>query len=152
MNMNYLKAFTLLLAISLIACKGPVKEEQTTSEESTSIDQSVSRIEVIDFYGTHRCVTCEAIEANAKFTVDNYFSEEQEEGKVIFKTVNVDLDENYNIAARFQATGTALFIHSINKGQKTQIDLTAFAFQKGLDKEEFSTELKAKIEAELIKL
>jgi hypothetical protein len=40
-----------------------------------------NHIEVIDFYGTHRCVTCKAIEANTRFTLNTYFADELKNGK-----------------------------------------------------------------------
>jgi thiol-disulfide isomerase/thioredoxin len=111
-----------------------------------------SRIEVIDFYGTHRCVTCKAIEANAKYTVNAYFTDEQKKGLVVFKTINVDDVKNIMIVENFEAAGTALFLNVIKNGKETHIDLTSFAFMNGNDKETFSKELKAKIESELKKL
>ena len=135
-----------MLMLSLAACQGQNKSKTITT------DPSITKIEVIDFYGTHRCVTCEAIEANTKYTVEHYYPTEQKEGKVEFKTVNVDKEENYNMAERFEATGTALFINVIKGGKETHIDLTNFAFAKGNDKEVFSQELKAKIDNELTKL
>lgn len=148
--MKYIKSLSLVVVgifvLAHISCKGQDKSKTLTT------DQKISKIEVIDFYGTHRCVTCEAIEANAKYTVDTYFSNEQKNGTILFKTVNVDEDENYDIAERFEASGTALFINVIKGGKENHIDLTNFAFANGNDKEVFSTELKAKIDTELKKL
>jgi len=142
-----MKQFTILsiLAIGLlfVSCKGKAQENQTASVNTTN------KIEVIDFYGTHRCVTCKAIEANAKYTVDTYFANEP---KVVFKTVNVDDEANYKIAEKFEASGTALFLNVIKNGKETPIDLTDFGFSKGREKEAFSKELKSKIETELKKL
>lgn len=144
--MKYLQFLNLILLLSFTACQGQDKSK------TISTNESVSKIEVIDFYGTHRCVTCEAIEANAKYTVDTYYPSEQEKGTIVFKTVNVDKEENYDMAERFEAAGTALFINVIKGGKETHIDLTNFAFSKGKDKEVFSTELKAKIDKELKQL
>jgi len=142
-----MKQFTILsiLAISLlfVSCKGKAQENQTTATNVTN-----KRV-VIDFYGTHRCVTCKAIEASAKYTVETYFANEP---KVVFRTVNVDDDANYKMAENFEATGTALFLNVIKDGKETHIDLTDFGFSKGREQEEFSKELKAKIENELKKL
>ena len=57
------KIFTVLaIGMMLIACK-----EQSKNKE-LSLNQSVSKIEVLDFHSTHRCMTCKAIEANTKYT------------------------------------------------------------------------------------
>ncbi len=134
-----------IFAISLlfVACKDKTPENKTTSTKTTN------KIEVIDFYGTHRCISCKTIEASAKYTVDTYFANNP---KVVFKTVNVDDDTNYNIAENFEAIGTALFLNVIKNGKETHIDLTEFGFSKAHDQEEFSKELKIKIDNELKKL
>ncbi|NVK08481.1 MULTISPECIES: nitrophenyl compound nitroreductase subunit ArsF family protein [Tenacibaculum] len=145
-----MKAFKFLTALAisfiLISCNNQNKNK------STSIDKSVSKIEVFDFHSTHRCMTCNAIEANTKYTLNTYFAPELKEEKITFQVVNVDKKENEKIAEKFEATGTALFLNVIKNGKETQINLTNFAFMNGNSQEEFSKELKTKIETELKKL
>ncbi len=139
--MKYITFLFLLLLV--VSCKQPDRSKTVTT------DVTQDMIEVIDFYGTHRCTTCKNIEANAKYTVESFFAKEVEAGKVSFKTVNVDEEENSEIAERFEAFGTALFLNVIRDGIENHIDLTNFAFEKGNDKEVFSSELKQKIEEQL---
>jgi thiol-disulfide isomerase/thioredoxin len=141
--MNYLKFLPFLLLFVFTSCKG---QDETQKAKAVS---SVDKIEVIDFYGTHRCKTCKTIEANAKFTVETYFEEEMNTGKISFKTVNVDAEENAEIAERFEAVGTALFLNVIKGGKENHIDLTNFAFENAMDKEDFATGLKEKIREQL---
>jgi hypothetical protein len=140
--MKYFTFLILLLTVTF-ACKQPDRSKTLTT------DVTKDMVEVIDFYGTHRCTTCKNIEANAQYTVETLFEKEVKAGKLVFKTVNVDDDANYDIAERFEAAGTALFLNVINDGVENHIDLTNFAFEKGNDKEVFSTELKQKIEEQL---
>jgi len=145
--MNIIKFF-FVFVITLIV----TPSNGQNNSKKTSLTPPSARIEVIDFYGTHRCVTCKTIEANAKFTIDTYFANEKKKGIVVFKTINVDDDKNYKIAELFEATGTALFLNVIKNGKETHIDLTDFAFKRGKDKKAFSEELKIKINTELKKL
>ncbi len=135
-------AFTLIIA----SCNAQEKSKNLTS------DQASSKIEVIDFHTTHRCMTCNAIEANTRYTLNTYFSKEVEEGKITFQLINIDEKKNEQIAEKFEAAGTSLFLNVIVNGEETQVDLTEFAFMSGNDKEEFSQELKAKLDSELKKL
>jgi hypothetical protein len=137
--------FLTVLAISLIltSCNGQDKNK------TTSLDKSVSKIEVLDFHSTHRCMTCNAIEANTKYTLNTYFEKELKEDKITFQVINVDEKENEKIAEKFEASGTSLFLNVIKNGKETQINLTDFAFMNGNDQEAFSKELKAKIDTEL---
>ncbi len=140
--------FLSIFAVSILffSCNGKAQNQDKNKAKAVA---STNKIEVIDFYGTHRCVTCKAIEASAKYTLDTHYSEEQKDGTIVFKAINVDEEKNYKIAESFEATGTALFLNVIKNGKETHINLTDFAFEKGRDQEAFSKELKSKIDAEL---
>lgn len=133
----------LTIGFILTSCNGQDKSNATT------LDTSISKIEVIDFHSTHRCMTCNAIEANTKFTLDTYFPKEMKDEKITFQVINVDKEENEKIAEKFEASGTALILNVIKNGKETKIDLTEFAFMEGNDQVTFSKELKAKIDTEL---
>lgn len=139
-----IKFFAVLaIGFMLTSCNGQSKSKVE------SVDQSVSKIEVLDFHSTHRCMTCNAIEKNTKYTLDTYFSEEMKENKITFQVINVDEKDNEKIAEKFEASGTSLFLNVIKNGKETQINLTDFAFMNGTDQEAFSKELKSKIDTEL---
>ena len=131
----------LVISLVLASCNG-----QNKSTEN-SLDQSISKIEVLDFHSKHRCMTCNAIEANTKYVLNTYYSKELKENKITFQVISVE--ENEKIAEKFEASGTALILNVIKNGKETQIDLTEFAFMKGNDQEAFSKELKARIDTEL---
>lgn len=136
----------ILVSVLLFSCKENTQQEKPTNEVLTN------RIEVIDFHSTHRCMTCNAIEANTKYTLDTYFSNELKKENITFQVVNVDKEENYKIAEKFEATGTALFLNVIVDGKETPVDLTELAFMDGNDQEVFSIKLKTKIEEALKKI
>jgi hypothetical protein len=137
--------FLSFLAFSLIlSCSNGQNSDKTMAK-----NQTISKIEVIDFHSTHRCMTCNAIEASTKYTLQTYFEEEVKAGKITLLVINVDKEENEKIAENFEASGTALFLNVIKEGKEQHIDLTNFAFLKGNQKEEFAKELKLKIENEL---
>ena len=140
--MNTIKFLAVLTLALLITTSNAQSKDKITNK-------SDSRIEVLDFHSTHRCMTCNAIEANTKYTLDKYFSKEMKASKITFKVINVDDEKNEKMAEKFEASGTALILNVIKGGKETHIDLTDFAFMKGNDKKAFSKELKAKIEAEL---
>ena len=139
--------FTILaLSIMLFSCKGKAQDEQSKSLALRN------KIEVIDFHSTHRCMTCNAIEANTEYTLNTYFEEELKSGEITFHSINVDEEGNYEMAEKFEASGTSLFLNIVINGKEEIINLTNFAFSKGKDKEAFSKGLKVKIEEQLKKL
>lgn len=133
----------LTLGLMLTSCNGQDKKQ------NASVDASISKIEVYDFHSTHRCMTCNAIEANTKYTLDTYFENELKNNKITFQVINVDDEKNEKIAEKFEASGTALILNVIKDGKETKIDLTEFAFMEGNDQEAFSKDLKAKLDTEL---
>ncbi|HFA48312.1 MAG TPA: hypothetical protein ENJ95_04755 [Bacteroidetes bacterium] len=141
--MKFFHLFFIAGLFVFSACQGQDRSKTVATTDTAK------KIEVIDFYGTHRCVTCKAIEANTKYTIDNYFKDAVKKGQLEFKTVNVDEKENYDMAENFEATGTALFINVVKDGKEQHIDLTNFAFEKGRDQQAFSAELKQKLEEQL---
>lgn len=139
--------FTIVTALflSFTSCKNEAQTNTATNKDLAS----VSKIEVLDFHSTHRCMTCNAIEANTKYTLETYFSKELASDKITFQVINVDKEENEKIAEKFEASGTALILNVIKNGKEEQIDLTDFAFMNGNDQDAFSKELKTKLEAQL---
>ncbi|SDR74797.1 hypothetical protein SAMN05216503_0729 [Polaribacter sp. KT25b] len=137
--------FLTVLVISLVlnSCNNQPKNK------TASVDESVSKIEVFDFHSTHRCMTCNAIEANTKYTLNTFFADELKNNKITFQVINVDEKKNEKIAEKFEASGTSLILNVIKNGKETQINLTEFAFMEGNDQEAFSKELKSKIDMEL---
>jgi len=145
--MKLFRIFAILaFSLMLFSCSENAQKDHSKSITSKNI------IEVIDFHSTHRCMTCNLIEANTKFTLNTYFVKELKSGEITFQSVNVDEEANYPKAEKFEASGTSLFLNVIVNGKETIIDLTNFAFAEARDKNAFSGELKTKIEEQLKKL
>ncbi|PCH49095.1 MAG: hypothetical protein COC22_07135 [Flavobacteriaceae bacterium] len=106
------KILAIVFTIVLASCSGKSQEKK-----SKKIVKNENIIEVIDFHSTHRCMTCKAIEASTKYTLDTYFSDELANKKIEFKVVNVDDEKNFKMAEAFEATGTALFLNVIVDGK-----------------------------------
>jgi len=121
----------------------------TAQTEQTKLQIQENGIEVFDFHTTNRCITCKAIETNTKYTLETYFSNELKNGVISFRVVNIDKKENFELAKKFLASGTSLFLNVIKNGKEEQIDLTQFAFMYGKKQDDFSKRLKEKIEEHL---
>ena len=145
-----MKQFKILIVLALSTMFFPFNGN--AQDKDTVTIAPGNKIEVIDFHSTNRCFTCNAIEANTKYTLEIYFANELESGIITFQTVNVDDEINQEMAEYFEASGTSLFLNVIVNETETQINLTNFAFMKGRKQKEFSEGLRAKINAELKKL
>jgi len=121
---------SLFLILILSACsnglnteKQPVDNQQKVvapkSEQlpTSSAAFTSEKVEVFLFHRTVRCSTCIAIGKLAGKTVQEEFPEEVKSGRIVFKEINIDLPENKELAEKFQASGSALYINAIKNGQ-----------------------------------
>lgn len=139
----FLFSSVLLLNALLLCCKG----EAQTPVKAIGKNGS-SAIEVIDFHTTHRCKTCLAIENAAKNVLQTQFAKEMQAGKIVFKTINVDETANAQLAEKYEASGSALFIYNGKTGNA--VDLTDFAFMYCLSNEnKFKETFKAEVQKSL---
>jgi TPP-dependent trihydroxycyclohexane-1,2-dione (THcHDO) dehydratase len=130
----------------MFSCTGKAQNKTTENQMKQNI------IEVYDFHTTNRCMTCKAIEANTKYTLETYFADELKSGKITFQVINLDEKENESLGEKFYASGTSLYLNVIKNGDEKQIDLTQFAFMYGKKKDDFSKKLKQKLEKQLAKI
>lgn len=120
------KLFYLLITVFvLMACSNGSKSkaEATATEEKQS-----NRIEVLYFHGAQRCITCRAIEANTVALLDSLYSKEKENGKIIFKVIDISKKENEQIADKYEVTWSSLFVNGWKDGKETVNNLTEFSF------------------------
>ncbi|MBU1089691.1 hypothetical protein KKF38_02775 [Patescibacteria group bacterium] len=91
---------------------------ETTNENQISIVKNFAdKIEVFYFHRTQRCYSCNTLGQYVKETIEQRFSEEIKNGRINFREINVDLPENKNVAVKFQASGSSLFINAIHDEQ-----------------------------------
>ena len=91
------------------------KPQKDTSNMSIAV-ASAQKVEVFLFHRTQRCTTCIAIGKLSGQTVEERFGQEVLSGKVVFREVNVDEPQNKELAEKFKASGSALFINAIRGG------------------------------------
>ena len=102
------------------------------------------KVQVFLFHATQRCSSCIAIGRLAGETVAEYFQPETHEGKIEFREINIDLPENRELAQKFQASGSSLFINAIYNGQDNiSEDVTVWGLTQNEAK--FKSYLKDKI-------
>ena len=130
-------SFLIVVAIVLTGCSNSqagaqVKENeknQSTSQVATkqvnnsseyqvsSAEAVADKVQVFLFHTTHRCSSCIAIGRLAGETVKERFSDELKSGRIEFAEINIDFPENKDLAKKFRASGSSLFINSIYNNQ-----------------------------------
>lgn len=148
-----MKKYIIIIAI-IIAIFGFItfnnygqKEEQVNNNYSAINIKlpKTDKIEVFLFHATQRCTSCISIGKFAKQTIDNNFSEELNSGRIVFKEINIDLPENYQLTEKFQASRSSLFINTI-RGGKDYIEQDLKVWRLVGNEGEFESYFKEKIE------
>jgi len=123
----------------------PLKE--TTPEAVTdNVKTELPVVYIYNFHVTNRCASCIAIEDATTKTLNTYFAAELKQGRIKRQIINVDDAANKEIAEKYQAFGSGLFITRSYKGKETTTDLTGDGFKFAKNKEErFVGILKTKI-------
>lgn len=117
--------------------------KQNITSENTSL-ASPDKIEVVNFFGTQRCVSCLAIGKLTKKTLEERFASELESGKIVFKEINGELPENKEIVVKYQARGSSLFINAI-RGEKDNIAEDVTVWRLVNSEEQFMSYLENKL-------
>jgi hypothetical protein len=149
-----MKKYIIIIAIFIFIALGFIlinnnkeKKEQVNTNYSV-IDiklPKVEKIEVFLFHTTQRCISCINVGKYAKQTIDNNFTEELNLGKIVFKEINIDLPENYQLAEKFEAAGSSLYINTI-RGDKDNIEQDLTVWRLIGDETKFEKYLKDKID------
>ena len=121
MNKKVLILPLLILSVFVFTGCGSNNNELKTSNENevkaSETKLKTDKVQVFTFHATQRCATCIAIGKLSGEVVEEYYQRELRDGKIEVKEINIDLPENKELAAKFQASGSALKINAIYDGQ-----------------------------------
>ncbi len=107
----------LIVGIFFVLLSGRQPEIQEKKVESASEVLNAEKIEVIHFHSTQQCWACITVGELALKTIEQEFPEEYDQGVITFRDVNVDLAENKELASKFKARGSSVFVNAIVQGE-----------------------------------
>ncbi len=122
--MKKIIASLIIFSFILISCN---KENKTKIDSN---DLNTDRIEVLEFYGKHRCTSCINIEHNTKETLKKFFKNEIENKQIVYKMIQWDDPKNDDLVNKYEAAGTSLIIHRVKDGKEFIHDISDFAFKE----------------------
>lgn len=134
--------------------KNSSTESQTQAQTQPQTKQNIStenvslapadKIEVVNFFGTHRCVSCLTVGKFTKKTLEEKFATELESDKIVFKEINGELPENRDMVIKYQARESSLFINAI-RGERDDISEDVTVWRLVNDEDRFVSYLEKKI-------
>ena len=130
-----LLSFVLMLMSSLLS-------NAQTSKKAT-VSPASAKVEAYYFHMSTRCVTCKAVEAEAKKNLEALYGD-----KVTFQAINIEDDASKAIVEKLKISGQTLLLV---KGD-TKINLTNEGFMYAMNNpEKFKSIIKEKVDG-LLKL
>ena len=149
------KAFYFfLLAIFLFTITGCNKTTNNVNNNNdysnlmSTTNQSADKLEVYYFHRTARCYSCRIIEQYVREVMEQKYGEEIKNGVIDFRELNVELPENREVARKFQASGSSLFINRIiNERNNIEQDVNVWRLLRSED--QFKGYLEEKINSYL---
>jgi hypothetical protein len=123
--------FALVIILGNFSCNAqtPKKEAKTTS---------TANVEAYYFHFSARCVTCKTVEAEAKKDIESLYN-----GKVTFKSVNLDEASSKALADKMQISGQTLLL--VKGDTKINITNEGFMYARS-NPEKFKTVIKEKVD------
>ena len=117
---------------------------------SLAFGQTATKLNIVYFHAKYRCATCTSIEENTKKTLNTYFAAQIKDGTIKFQVLDVSDKKNENLAEKYEASGSSLFLTKLNGTKETTTDFTNYAFSYSHNQaDKFIAGLKAEIEKNL---
>ncbi len=116
--MKRISSVIILTAIMLSSLGLSAQDAETQKKGSTPI-------EVYYFHYTHRCATCQAVEAVTEKSLKELYPEKVKNGEIVFLSVNIEVESNQPLVEQFKVGGQTLIV---TKNDKIEKDLTNKAF------------------------
>jgi len=133
------KIILLSFILVLMNCLSGVAQTSKIATESSAS----TKVEAYYFHLSTRCVTCKAVEAEAKKNLESLYG-----GKVTFQAINIEDDASKAIVEKLKISGQTLLLV---KGD-TKINLTNEGFLYAMNNpEKFKSIIKEKVD-KLLKL
>jgi len=130
-------SFALLLLLGNLPCNA----QSAKKEETKAVVKG--KVEVVYFHFTRRCMTCNAVEAEAKKALEALYAPQVKAGKITFKSINLDEPSSKTAAEKWAAEGQGLLI----MGGGKRMDLTSQGFMYAVNNpERLKAELKKVID------
>lgn len=143
-----MKNIILLIATVLLsfACSNTSKKEQSENRGDKDISAK-NQVEVLYFHGKQRCITCNAIEKLTKEVVDTDFSNQLQNGDLVFKVIDISTPEGRNIADQYEVSWSSLYINKWENGEETKNNMTETGFSYAKNEPDiFKNKIKDKID------
>ena len=113
----------VVLATGFFIVRAPSTESESRTQPTITVPEPIQefkdvdnnytndvKVELYHFHPTNQCYSCRMIGELTEKTVNTYFKEELDSGKLVFAHINGELPENRDLIMKYGATGSSLWI------------------------------------------
>ena len=122
------------------------KQKQKTASPLTEVKAQNSKVIAFYCHGTFRCSTCQTIEKYSHDAIYQYFSKELSTGKLEFKAVNVEEEENRHYIKDYQLFSKSLILVLYKDDKQVKWKILKEVWIHAGDKEKFFQYVKDEVE------
>jgi len=115
-----LLAICIIFLVLILPGSYAATEAQAKSTGKTDITiphQDVEKVEVLYFHPRFRCVSCNNVEKFAREVTRDEFAKEIKDGKLVFKSLEIDDPKNKELVRELGVTGSSLYVVASGKGK-----------------------------------
>ena len=87
-------------------------------------DENRNCVEILYFHGDMRCKNCYAMEKGVSELLADQFEDKVNDGKIVFKTIDITTPEGEQIADNYGVTWSSLYLNNWKDGKEERNDLT----------------------------
>lgn len=102
---------------------GASASDNATPVAEQPLPARLNRVDVIYFHVNQRCPTCLCFEKQVNYVIDAYYHDDISNGKLTYRVLNAQQQENAEIARRYGAVGSQLFINTVINGEDNIKDI-----------------------------
>ena len=132
MNISRVTRFVLLglcvvilaVVIPVCGCGEHLEANSDTKGQISIPHQDIEKVELLYFHPRFRCLSCNNVEKFAKEVAENEFEQEMEEGKLVFRSLDIDDPENKDLVEELGVTGSSLYVVATDGGKREHQAIT----------------------------
>lgn len=111
------KVFMVFACVLCTLCLNDSNDTSITLVHEAQPGESIDHIVVAHFHRVKQCTCCINIGKWAEETIKEYFPDEYASGELVY--MDVCIEENMEIANKYNAYGASLFINVVKEGNET---------------------------------
>jgi len=146
--MNKLILFLVILALFVAGCSNTPQIDGNAVGDANPV-VNIDKLEIYHFHGTNQCYSCKTVGAYAEETVNTYFADELNSGKIVFGHINGELPENQDLVEKYGVTSASLWLGTYAKDGQFSAEQNTNVWYKIDNKEDYMSYLKGVIEQKL---